>query len=63
MDGYKQANAIMLMIIFWQGGPVILELNLTRLFISHFSHRDTEIVRVLLPETGLFLCVNVVLFF
>lgn len=41
MDDYEQANAVMLMIIFWQVGPVILELNLTRLFILHVSHRDT----------------------
>lgn len=41
MDDYEQANTIMLMLIFWQAGPVILELNLTGLFILCVSHRDT----------------------
>lgn len=41
MDDYEQANIIMLMLIFWRAGPVILELNLTGLFILHVSHRGT----------------------
>lgn len=42
MDDYEQANTIMLMLIFWRAGPVILELNLTGLFILHVSHRGTR---------------------
>lgn len=41
MDDYEQANTIMLMLIFWRAGPVILELNLTGLFILSGSHTDT----------------------
>lgn len=39
MDDYEQANAIMLMLIFWRAGSVILELNPTGLFILHVSRR------------------------
>lgn len=41
MDDYEQANAVTLMIIFWQVGPVILEPNRARLFILRVSHGDT----------------------
>lgn len=41
MDDYEQANTIMLMLIFWRAGPVILELNLTGLFILSGSRTDT----------------------
>lgn len=32
-DDSELANAIMLMLVFWRGGPVILELNLSWSFI------------------------------
>lgn len=49
MDDYEQANAIMLMLIFWRAGSVILELNPTGLFILHVSRRGiAEIAKCVL---------------
>lgn len=41
MDDCEQANAIMLMTIFWRAGIVILEVKLAGLFILYAIHRDT----------------------